>query len=30
MSKKSALDDLFARYTAVVGSLIQILVDLEE
>ena len=30
MSKKSALDDLFARYTAVIGSLLQSLVDLEE
>ena len=29
MSKKSALDDLFARYTTAVGSLLQSLADLE-
>ena len=29
MSKKSALDDLFARYAAAVGILLQSLVDLE-
>ena len=30
MSRKSALDDLFARYTAAVQSLLQKLIDLEE
>lgn len=29
MSKKSALDDLFVRYTTAVGSLLKSLVDLE-
>lgn len=30
MSKKSALDDLFARYSAAVKCLLQTVVDLEE
>lgn len=30
MSKKSALDDLFARYITAVGGLVQSLVDLEK